>query len=69
MGLIVTEGTSLRWYALPADVITKCFEDNSRVCKELLPEVKRILERVQEEYKNLAPGRAARFQTGPSQQG
>lgn len=37
-------------YALPDECVTKCFEDNSHICTELLPEVKRILRRVNEEY-------------------
>jgi hypothetical protein len=37
-------------YAHPEDVVTKHFEENSHVCFELLPEAKRICQRVQDEY-------------------
>lgn len=37
-------------YAYPEDVVAKHFEENSNVCFELLPEAKRILQRVQDEY-------------------
>jgi hypothetical protein len=37
-------------YAYPEDVVAQHFEENSNVCFELLPEAKRILQRVQDEY-------------------
>mmetsp|Transcript_116275 Transcript_116275/g.183847 ORF Transcript_116275/g.183847 Transcript_116275/m.183847 type:complete len:880 (-) Transcript_116275:173-2812(-) len=37
-------------YAYSEDVVAKHFEENSNVCFELLPEAKRILQRVQDEY-------------------
>lgn len=36
-------------YALPDECVNKSFEENRQVCMELLPEAKRILERVHEE--------------------
>eukprot|EP00406_Dinophysis_acuminata_P020174 CAMPEP_0179354104 /NCGR_PEP_ID=MMETSP0797-20121207/76677_1 /TAXON_ID=47934 /ORGANISM="Dinophysis acuminata, Strain DAEP01" /LENGTH=639 /DNA_ID=CAMNT_0021069193 /DNA_START=141 /DNA_END=2060 /DNA_ORIENTATION=- len=37
-------------YALPEEYVAQQFQENSHVCFELLPEARRILQRVQDEY-------------------